>query len=277
MTSAPRAASRERLVRANGIDIGLTEFPNPGAESVVLLHGIGSRGSSWWPVIDPLAERFHLYQLDLRGHGASGKPQRGYQIDDYAADLGAMLDALDLEAPRVLGHSLGALVTLSWASQHPGRAAALVVEDPPLRTEPEILPAFDGWQQLAALTPAQAAAWYRQEYPDWSDEECARRAATITATAPGVFTEMRAMAAEALATGATDRMPILSEVQSPALLLRGNRELGGMVDPTDAARFVQIMPRARELYIPDAGHSIHRDTTGRFLQAVIPFLTGETE
>lgn len=277
MTSAPRAASRERLVRANGIDIGLTEFPNPGAAPVVLLHGIGSRGSSWWPVVDPLAERFHLYQVDLRGHGASSKPLTGYDIDDYAADLGALLDALDLEAPRVLGHSLGALVTLFWASQHPERAAALVVEDPPLRTEPEVLPAFDGWQQLAALTPAQAAAWYRQEYPDWSDEDCARRAETITSTAPGVFAELRAMAEEALATGTTDRMPILSEVQSPALLLRGNRELGGMVWPADAIRFVEVMPRAREIYIPDAGHSIHRDTTGHFLEAVIPFLAGETE
>lgn len=276
MTTAPRAESRERLVRANGIDIGLTEFPNPGAPPLVLLHGIGSRGNSWWPVADPLAECFHLFQFDLRGHGASSRPPAGYDIADYAADLAALLDALELESPRILGHSLGALVTLFWASQHPRRAAALVVEDPPLRTEPEILPAFDGWQQLAALTPAQAAAWYRQEHPDWSDEDCARRAETITSTAPGVFAELRAMAEEALTTGTTDRMPILGEVQSPALLLHGNRELGGMVDPIDAGRFVEVMSRAQELYVPEAGHSIHRDASERFLEAVVPFLAGDT-
>ena len=187
MVSDPRAAAVERTIDANGVPIALTEFPNPGAPPVLLLHGIGSRGSSWWPVIDPLAAQFHLYQLDLRGHGASGKPERGYVVEDYAADLDAVLDALDLDAPRLLGHSLGALVTLYWASKNPTRAAALVLEDPPLRTPPDILQAFAGWQQLAAMTPAQAAAWYRQEFSDWSEEDCLRRAETITSVAPGVF------------------------------------------------------------------------------------------
>jgi pimeloyl-ACP methyl ester carboxylesterase len=241
----------------------------------VLLHGVGSRGQSWWPVIDPLAARFHLFQLDLRGHGASGKPSAGYQMEHYAADLDAALAALDLEEPRIIGHSLGALTALFWASEHPSRAAALVIEDPSLRVPPNIVEAFDGWQQLAALTPAQAAAWYRQEHPDWSDEDCLRRAQTITSTAPGVFAELRAAAQDALANGTTDRMHILSAVQSPTLLLYGNIELGGMVAPADAERFVQIMPRGRALQIPGAGHSLHRDASDAFLEAVIPFLDGE--
>ena len=222
---------------------------------MVLLHGIGSRGQSWWPVIDPLAARFHLYQLDLRGHGASGKPSAGYLVEHYAADLNAALDALDLQSgePRIMGHSLGALVTLYWASQRPSLAAALVVEDPSLRVPPDIVEAFDGWQQLAALTPEQAAAWYRQEYPDWSDEDCLRRAETITSTAPGVFAEMRAEAQDALARGTTDRMHILSSVQSPTLLLYGSAELGSMVAPADAERFVQIMPRGRAIQLPGPG------------------------
>ena len=279
MGSSPRAIGRERAIASGGVDIALVEFPNPGRPPVVLLHGIGSRGQSWWPVIDALAERFHLYQLDLRGHGASSKPVRGYRVEDYAVDLEAVIDTLTsqmpVDAPRIVGHSLGALVTLYWASQYPARAAALVVEDPSLRTPPDILEAFDGWQQLAALTPAEAAAWYRQQYPDWSDEDCLRRAETITSTAPGVFAELRAEAREALVNGTTDRTHILAAVQSPALLLHGSSELGSMVAPDDAERFVQIMPRGRALAIPDAGHSLHRDATSAFLAAVIPFLEGE--
>lgn len=271
MVSTPRAAARERSVDSAGVPIAVTEFPNPGRPPVVLLHGIGSRGSSWWPVIDPLAERFHLYQLDLRGHGTSGKPERGYVIEDYVADLDAVLDALALDEPRILGHSLGGLITLIWASQHPARAAALVLEDPPLHTEPEMLGSFDGWQQLAALTPLEAAAWYRQEYPDWSDEDCARRAEAITSTAPGVFADLRAATEEALSNGTADRTHILAGVQTPALLLRGNPELGAMVDLQDAERFVQIMPRGQVAYFPTAGHSLHRDATDRFLEVVIPF------
>ena len=91
-------SGRERTIASGDVEIAVTEFPNPGRPPVVLLHGIGSRGQSWWPVIDPLAARFHLYQLDLRGHGASGKPSAGYLMEHYAADLDAALDALDLEA-----------------------------------------------------------------------------------------------------------------------------------------------------------------------------------
>jgi pimeloyl-ACP methyl ester carboxylesterase len=279
MAGIPQSAGRERTIAAGDVEIAVTEFPNPGRPPVVLLHGVGSRGQSWWPVIDPLAARFHLYQLDLRGHGASGKPAAGYLVEHYAADLDAALDALDLHvennATRIMGHSLGALVALYWASEHPAQAAALVVEDPSLRVPPDIVEAFDGWQQLAALDPAQAAAWYRQEYPDWSDEDCLRRAETITSTAPGVFAELRAEAQQALASGTTDRMHILARVQIPTLLLYGNLELGSMVAPADAERFVQIMPHGRAIQIPGAGHSLHRDASDAFLEAVIPFLEGE--
>lgn len=272
MPGAPHTIGRERVIASGDVPIAVTEFPNPGRPPVMLLHGIGSRGQSWWPVIDPLTEHFHLFQLDLRGHGASGKPDRGYLMDDYAADLDAALDALEVAEPRILGHSLGALIALVWASAHPTRAAALVLEDPALRTPPDILGAFDGWQQLAAATPAHAAAWYRQEYPDWSDEDCRRRAETITSTAPGVFAEPRAEAAAALANGTTDRTHILAGVQSPTLLLYGNPELGGMVPPEDVERFMQVMPHAREISFLQVGHSVHRDASEAFLDVVIPFL-----
>jgi pimeloyl-ACP methyl ester carboxylesterase len=276
MAGIPLIGGRERAIASGDVEIAVTEFPNPGRPPVVLLHGIGSRGQTWWPVIDPLAARFHLYQLDLRGHGASGKPSVGYLMEHYAADLDAALDALGLQSneTRVMGHSLGGLVALYWASEHPSRATALVVEDPSLQVPPNVVEAFDGWQQLAALTPTQAAAWYRQEHPDWSDQDCLRRAETITSAAPGVFAELRAEAQEALATGTTDRMHILAGVQIPTLLVYGSLELGSMVAPADAERFVQIMPRGRAIQLPGAGHSLHRDASEAFLEAVIPFLEG---
>jgi pimeloyl-ACP methyl ester carboxylesterase len=70
-------------------------------------------------------------------------------------------------------------------------------------------------------------------------------------------------------------MHILSGVQSPTLLLYGSQELGSMVAPADAERFVQSMPRGRAIQLPGAGHSLHRDASDAFLEAVIPFLDGE--
>ena len=272
MTEVPSAAAVERIIDVGGVPLFITEFPNPGAANVVMLHGIGSRGQSWWPVIDALADRFHLFQVDLRGHGDSGRPERGYHLADYAADLDGLLEALELVEPRILGHSLGALIALIWATDHPSQAAALVLEDPSLHVQPDVLGAFDGWQQLAALSPAEAAAWYKQEYPDWSDEDCLRRAETITSVAPGVFAELRVETEQALAEGTTDHMGLLSAIESPALLVDGNSELGSMVLPGDAERFVETVAHGYAVYVPNAGHSVHRDTPQEFLDAVVPFL-----
>jgi pimeloyl-ACP methyl ester carboxylesterase len=276
VTSTPVAASRQHAIIANGASIAVTEFPSPGSPPLVLLHGIGSRGSSWWPVIDALAGHFHLYQIDLRGHGASDKPEHGYAIEVFAEDLQGVLETLDLGRPAIMGHSLGGLVTLYWASQHPTAAAALVLEDPPLHTLPEILPAFDGWIQLASLPPEQAAAWYHQEYPHWTLDDCQRRAEAITGTAVGVFADLRAASAYALEIGDTDRTPILAGVQSPALLLRGNPDLGGMATLEDAARFQEFLPHGEVVEITEAGHGLHRDATERFLDVVVPFLQRHT-
>ena len=156
MTSEPQTPGRARAIATGGPTLAVTEYGGDGPP-LVPLPGIGSRGVSWWPVVDDLAARFRLYVPDLRGHGASAKPPTGYLLPDYAADLAALLDALGLERPLLLGHSLGGLVALTWAVDHPARAAAIALEETALRSQPEILAAFDGWLALSAM-PLDAAA-----------------------------------------------------------------------------------------------------------------------
>jgi pimeloyl-ACP methyl ester carboxylesterase len=273
MTSEPRTPYQQRALAANGQTLAITEYSTPGIARppLLLLHGIGSRAISWWPVVDPLAAHFHLYALDLRGHGASTKPLTGYLLPDYAADLAAVIDALGLDCPRILGHSLGGLVALTWATHHPCRAAAIALEDTALRSQPETLQAFDGWLTLAALPVADAAAYYAREHPDWSPADCLRRAESITATAQSVFAELRADAEANLANGG-DRIAPLANIHSPLLLLHGDLASGGMVVPDDAARLAMTLPQTRLVRVPGAGHAIHRDHPAAFLAAVIPFL-----
>jgi pimeloyl-ACP methyl ester carboxylesterase len=279
MSEQPRTPGRDgRVAGAAGADLALVEYGAADAPPVVLLHGIGSRGASFWPVIDDLAARFRLLVLDLRGHGGSAKPGSGYLLPDYAADLDAALGALALGRPRLLGHSLGGLVALEWATRQPARAAAIVVEDPPLRTWPGVLEAFDGWQRLAAAPIAEAAAYYHQEHPEWSDEACWRRAEAITATTPAVFAELRAEAAARLASGAVERFADLAAIRTPTLLAYGDPAAGGMLDHDDAVRFQERAAAVELVRMPGAGHALHRERTAAFLAAVVPFLldAGET-
>ena len=272
MASQPRTPGHERTIAANGLTLAVTEYPAVGKPPLLLLHGIGSRSVSWWPVGDGLAAHAHLYAVDLRGHGASAKPASGYRLADYAADLAATLDVLGLARPFILGHSLGALVVLTWAVVNPERAAAIVLEDPPLRAQPETLGAFDGWLALNALPVEQAAAYYRSEHPDWTEEDCRRRAESITVTAPAVFAELRAEA-EVQLEAEDEWIGALGAIRSPLLLVHGDREAGSRVMPEDAARFVTGVPGARLAHVSGVGHDIHREAPDAFVAAVVPFLT----
>lgn len=261
-----------RIIRANGIELAVSTWGAEDAPPVVLLHGIGSRAESWLPVADGLGREFRAIALDLRGHGHSAKPDAGYLLPDYAADLDAALDALDLERPLVVGHSLGALVALTGAAGNPGRMGRVVVEDPPLRTAPEIVPAFEGWQRLNAAPIPDVAAWYASEHPGWTPEECLRRAEAICSVHPAVFAELRAEAEANLAAGRVERLGALAGIVTPVLVLRGDPALGSMTLADDAARLAEVVPGARIADVPGAGHNLHRERPDRFLAAVVPFL-----
>jgi pimeloyl-ACP methyl ester carboxylesterase len=270
MTTQPATPARQRRIDVGAIALAVTEFEAAGPP-LLLIHGIGSRGVSWWPVIDALAERFRPIVVDLRGHGNSEKPERGYLLPDYAGDLSALIEALELSRVLVMGHSLGALAALTWATEHPAAAAAIVVEDPPLRALPQVVEAFDGWIALASLPVEQAAAYYRQEHPDWTAEDCRRRAESITSTAPGVFAELRAQSIHHLAVG-DDRITRLAAIRSPLMVIHGDLEAGSMIVPADLARLAQTVPSAAIVRVPGGPHDLHRERTEAFLAAVVPFL-----
>ncbi len=274
MSIVPATPNRSYTVDASGTSLAVTDYQpaNPGAPTVVLVHGIGSRGVSWFPVIDDLALSFRVVTFDLRGHGNSAKPDSGYLLPNYARDLDGLLTALDLDRPRVIGHSLGGLTTLRWAADHPGKATAIVLEDTALSGGPSLRPAFDGWLALSKMTVEQAAAWYAAEYPHWSEEDCIRRAQSITSVHPRVFEELRDESTSA------DRPPRLfgvEKITSPMMLVHGDVTDGSMVQPEDARRLTQMVPGLRIARIPAVGHNVHRDAREAFIATVVPFLLGQ--
>jgi pimeloyl-ACP methyl ester carboxylesterase len=267
MSDAPRSPSETLRVPAGAIALSVTTYGQGPA--LFLIHGIGSRGISWWPVIDELSAHFRLIVPDLRGHGASDKPSTGYLVPDYAADLAALINALDVERPLVMGHSLGGIVTLHWATRHATRAAALVIEDSPLRAAADVAGLFNGWIALASSTVEEAAAHYQRQHPGWTSAECERRAVSITSTAVAVFEELRD---RNLADPGANRIAPLAAIQSPALLVHGDIPTGGMVEADDAAKFGRTVPNAAVVRIPGGSHSLHRDRREEFLAITLPFL-----
>lgn len=97
---------------------------------VVFLHGLTTNRRRWAPVTDLLGDYFTCVRIDARGHGESSK------ADDYgalamAADVQAVVNELGIDAPAVVGHSLGGSTAAIFALTQPARA--IVIVDQPLR------------------------------------------------------------------------------------------------------------------------------------------------
>jgi pimeloyl-ACP methyl ester carboxylesterase len=124
------ASARSRRIRANGLSLHLLEWGSPGRPALCFLHG-GAAHAHWFDeVAEPFADRFHVVSLDQRGHGLSDWPPDGsYATEDFASDLGAVMDALAWTDMVVIGHSMGGHNAMSFSAWHPERVRGLVIVD----------------------------------------------------------------------------------------------------------------------------------------------------
>ena len=99
------------------------DYGDDGKPSLVLVHGGLDHARSWDWVARPLREHYHVYALDLRGHGNSAwAPGAMYSVAEHVLDLSALLDIIDDFPIRLIGHSLGGSIVLHYCGVYPDRA-----------------------------------------------------------------------------------------------------------------------------------------------------------
>ncbi|MEU6564387.1 alpha/beta fold hydrolase [Nocardia nova] len=125
---AAPGSSQEQMMAVPGGDIHVVTDGTPGADAVVLIHGLGSSTISWDPVMPALRDRY-VVRVDLLGHGRSAKPDTGYSMAEQAARVGAVLDRLGVRRAVVVGHSTGGYVATSLAEQRHDLVRALALVD----------------------------------------------------------------------------------------------------------------------------------------------------
>lgn len=112
---------------------------------VVLIPSLAGSTRQWEPQLAHLAANWRVIAIDLRGHGRSDAPlSSSFEPRDYAEDIKAVLDALNIREAVIVGHSMGSAVALAFASDHPSRVRGLVLVDPvddPLKRPPD--PGFE--------------------------------------------------------------------------------------------------------------------------------------
>ena len=118
-------------VRVNGVELYYQDVGS--GDAVVFVHGVWMSSRCFAPQLEGLADRHRVLALDLRGHGGSEHAQSGHTVAQYARDLRAFLEALELREPVVVGWSMGSLVLWDYVRQFgvDGLRGIVVVDQTP--------------------------------------------------------------------------------------------------------------------------------------------------
>jgi pimeloyl-ACP methyl ester carboxylesterase len=110
------------------VNLEVLEWASPG-RPIVLLAGLGDTAHVYERFASRLARDYHVYAITRRGFGASSHPSSGYAADRLGDDVLAVVDALKLGKPVLVGHSIAGEELSSIASRYPERIAGLVYLD----------------------------------------------------------------------------------------------------------------------------------------------------
>src|SRR6185437_8972235 len=127
---APTVPYCSRNIVLRQLRFHFLEWGAPDAPPIVLLHGGHQSAHSWDLVSLHLAQRYRVLALDQRGHGDS-EWARDVEYTNHAMSLDALafLDAMGLEKPILVGHSMGGRNGMLLTKQNPSRLRALVIVD----------------------------------------------------------------------------------------------------------------------------------------------------
>ena len=135
----------------NGLSLYYDEHGS--GDPLVLLHGGIGASEMFAAILDELAAGRRVIAVDLQGHGHTADIDRPLRPELMADDIAALIGHLGLDRADVMGYSLGGLVALRTAIQHPARVRRLVLVSIPFRRDgsfPEVLAAMDAMGPEAA-------------------------------------------------------------------------------------------------------------------------------
>jgi pimeloyl-ACP methyl ester carboxylesterase len=95
--------------------------------TIVLIHGMAGSLDTWDPVFADLARSCDVIAVDLPGHGASSRLRGDYSLGSLAASVRDILDALEVPAATIVGHSLGGGIAMQFMYQFPERCERLIL------------------------------------------------------------------------------------------------------------------------------------------------------
>ncbi|MEU4218789.1 alpha/beta fold hydrolase [Actinoplanes sp. NPDC026623] len=216
------------------VTLAYLEAGDTSAPAMVLLHGLGDDSSDWGDVLADFAADFHVYALDLRGHGRSSRPGR-YSFELMRADVAEFLAMMGVERCILVGHSMGGAVAILLAQTAPELLTHLILED--------VTAPAPGTVNRPPLDPPNTPTPF-----DFAAVNAIR--AQLTDPDPSWWDNMKTVTVPTLIIGGGESSTF------PQQLL---------------TETVRRMPHA-DLITIDAGHHVHQARPAEFVSAVEAFL-----
>ncbi|MEM1045680.1 MAG: alpha/beta hydrolase [Pseudomonadota bacterium] len=148
--NAAAAQNVETVSLSSGGEIAYVKTGS-GEKALILIHGYSLSHAIWQRVTPLLADGYTIYAYDLRGFGASDKPDSGYTYAAMVSDLAGFMDALQIRSAVLVGHSLGGIFIQDFAAAYPDRVEGLVLanvqarDKPPLGMNDNFRKRIDAW------------------------------------------------------------------------------------------------------------------------------------
>jgi pimeloyl-ACP methyl ester carboxylesterase len=236
-------------------DVALAYEERPGQAgqaTIVFVHGLGGSFHSWWAQLAACEERgLRAVAYDQRGAGLSEKPAGPYSVELWARDLVGVLDALEVERPVLVGHSVGCMVAEHACVLTGDRIAGLMTIGGALRWRDEAGPVFEERVKLARAGRMEEIA---ATVVGTGLSEAGRRDDPVLA---GLFRELIASNdpeayAECSAATAVGQMIETGRVACPVLACCGEHD--PVAPPAFAEAIAAAVPNGRTAVVGGAAH-----------------------
>ena len=253
----------------NGVKLPYVEQGKASGVPVLLLHAIADSWRTFELVLPHLPNSLHTFALSQRGHGDATRPATGYRVDDFAADVEAFMDALQLKAAVIVGGSSGGFIARRFAIDHPERTLGLVLLGSPatLRDKPSVLEMWDS--TFSRLTDPIDPVFVR-EFAESTFVQPVPRAFVETMVQENLKVPAFVWRATVKGLMEDDSFAELHKVKAPTLIVWGDQD--SFLPRSDQEALSAAIADSRLMVYPGAGHAVFWEEPERVAADLAAFI-----
>lgn len=260
-------AIMEKSIQIDGVNINYDECGPEDGAPIILMHGWGCRLETLASIRSVLADKMHVYNIDLPGHGKSDEPPAIWGVEEYTQLVEKFIKMLGIDNPILLGHSFGGRISILLSSRNRVKKVLLV--------------------DAAGIKPHRSMKYYYKVYTYKAFKHLVYlfaskkrgekilekyRSKSGSADYAAASPTMRGILSKCVNE---DLKHVMPDIKAPTLLIWGENDTATPL--SDAKTMEQLIPDAGLVSFPGCGHYSFLDNPRGFRAVIKEFLKDELQ